>query len=300
MDHTSHLTVGVDGSDTAIHAVRWAAREAVLRKSGLRLLHVQNTPPSPVDRTKPLPDEGSPDGHKQLTDAESAAAAESPDIPTEHVLRHGDPTNALVEESQGARMLVLGAHGLETLSPAALGSTAEIVALHACCPVAVIHRPHDEGVLPRTGTVLVGVDGSPVGQRALALAFEEASLRRAPLQALHAWSDVPAEPWLHYGNEGWTWDRVEDRERALLAERLAGWQEQYPEVEVERIVVQDRPVRYLVEHASQAQLMIVGSRGRGGFTGMLLGSTSQALLHVAPRPLIIARYETTDRRYRPE
>lgn len=292
------LTVGYDGSEAARQAVRWATREAHLRKATLRLLHARTTPPGEGNRPDVTDDNDRSDGQRLLTEAEHIVTAESQRVLTERVFPATPPTRALVHESHHTQMLIAGAHGLEALSPAAVGSTAEIVTLHAHCPVAVIHRLPEKQAVPDKGAVLVGVDGSPVGEQAIALAFEEASLRQAPLLALHAWSDVPTDPWLHSTNQGWSWDHVEDRESAMLAERLAGWQEQYPQVQVERIVVRDRPVRSLIERANQAQLIVVGSRGRGGFTGMLLGSTSQALLHAAPIPLIISRYETSNSRYR--
>jgi nucleotide-binding universal stress UspA family protein len=85
------------------------------------------------------------------------------------------------------------------------------------------------------------------------------------------------------------WKAVEDTETGRLAERLAGWQEKYPDVTVRRIVTRDRPVRCLLEHSADAQLLVVGSRGHGQFSGMLLGSTSRALIYHAPCPLLVAR-----------
>ena len=67
--------------------------------------------------------------------------------------------------------------------------------------------------------------------------------------------------------------------------------QKYPEVSVRRVVVRDRPVRQLLEQAQDAQLLVVGSRGHGGVSGMLLGSTSQALIYHAPCPLLVARSE---------
>ncbi|WP_189226392.1 universal stress protein, partial [Saccharothrix coeruleofusca] len=131
------------------------------------------------------------------------------------------------------------------------------------------------------GAVVVGVDGSPVSEQAVAFAFEQASSRAAPLTALIAWTDLPTG--------GVDWARVEQERRRLLAERLAGWQEKYPDVRVTRVVVRDRPVRALLAAARGARLLVVGSRGAGGFQGMLLGSTSQALVSHAPCPLAVVR-----------
>jgi len=137
---------------------------------------------------------------------------------------------------------------------------------------------------------VVGVDGSPTSEAAIAMAFEEASLRNVDLVAVHAWTDFSSDYSYAYAHQFlMDWNRVETEEQELLAQRLAGWQEKYPDVMVHRAVTRDRPVHHLLEHAAQAQLLVVGSRGRGGFSGMLLGSTSQALIYHAPCPLLVVR-----------
>jgi len=283
---STRVTVGITASRAAQRAAEWAAREARLRNLPLRLVTAVDAPPSDDARDDDAADDH---GKSVLAEARDAVSRTAPDVDSDTVLRRGPASRVLVEESREAFLLVVGARGLDGVSPTNSGSTADVLAVHARCPVAAIRE--GEAELPGGGPVLVGVDGSPVGERALAFAFHEAALRNAPLQALHAWSDAPAEPWVQHRGTGLSWDRIEDRERALLAERLAGRQEQHPDVEVDRIVVQDRPVRHLVERAHRAQLVVVGSRGRGGFAGMLLGSTSQALLHSCPAPLIIVRHQ---------
>jgi nucleotide-binding universal stress UspA family protein len=132
--------------------------------------------------------------------------------------------------------------------------------------------------------VLVGIDGSPESDAATALAFDEASHRGVDLVALHAWSDVGVFPAL-----GMAWQDRESRGQEVLAERLAGWQEQYPDVRVQRSLVCDTPAKWLLEAAERAQLIVVGSRGRGGFARMLLGSVSSAVVHSAKSPVLVVR-----------
>ncbi|MFC5099416.1 universal stress protein [Kibdelosporangium philippinense] len=136
---------------------------------------------------------------------------------------------------------------------------------------------------------MVGVDGSPASEAAIKFAFEEASLRGASLIAVHTWTEVYLDPELNVDRIAFDTTLLEEREHELLAQRLAGWQEKYPDVLVTRVVTKGRPVRALLGYDEHAQLIVVGSRGLGGYHGMLLGSTSQALMHYALTPLAVVR-----------
>lgn len=152
---------------------------------------------------------------------------------------------------------------------------------HADGPVAVIHGDAASTVDYKS-PVLLGIDGSPASEDATALAFEEASRRGVYLVALHARSDVAVFPIL-----GMDWREYEAQGEEALAERLAGWQERYPDVNVHRRLVCDKPAHWLVEESRLAQLVVVGSRGRGGFPNMLLGSVSSAVAHSVEVPVIV-------------
>ncbi|MBB5158512.1 universal stress protein [Saccharopolyspora phatthalungensis] len=272
---------GVDGSESALAAVRWAAVDAVLHRVPLRLICVG--PDS-------LPDQiGAGDDTDRagwLSTATQIATDAAPGVETISEFRRGVPHAVLVEESERARRVVVGIRGLGERTGLPVGSTAETVAMHARCPVVVVRGRAPEPA--ETSPIVVGVDGSRVSEAAVAEAFAEAAVRRVPLVAVHVWIDVGIEPWLPLDDDR-DWASIDETERSVLAQRLAGWQEKYPDVEVRRVVERDRPVRYLQVHGEQAQLIVVGSRGRGGMTGMLLGSTSRALLHMAPCPVLIAR-----------
>jgi nucleotide-binding universal stress UspA family protein len=137
---------------------------------------------------------------------------------------------------------------------------------------------------PGQAPVLVGVDGSPASELAIAIAFDEASRRNVRLVALHAWSDADVSDW-----PGIDWSATQPMAEEVLAERLAGWQDQYPDVEVNRIVVRDQPARQLVQRSEDAQLLVVGNRGRGGFAEMLVGSVGESVAQMARVPVIVAR-----------
>ena len=129
----------------------------------------------------------------------------------------------------------------------------------------------------------MGVDGSEVSDKAVEFAFEQAKTRGVPLIAVHTWMDVAV------AGLAVAWDDEEAVQRDLLKERLEGIMGRSPDVDVQLQVTRDRPVRALAEAAAQASLLVVGSHGRGGFKGMLLGSTSRALLQHAPCPMVVVR-----------
>ena len=211
----------------------------------------------------------------------SLGESEPPEILTELV--YSGVVRALVDASKDAWMIVAGSQGMGALSRLLLGSVTTGLVHHARCPVAVIHS--DEGGVPDSNApVLLGVDGSPASEAATAMAFEEAARRGAGLMALHVWSDVAVFPVL-----GMDWRDREGQGQEVLAERLAGWQERYPDVRVERLLFCDKPSHWLLEQSERAQLVVVGSHGRGGFPGMLLGSVSSAVAQAARVPVIVVR-----------
>lgn len=130
---------------------------------------------------------------------------------------------------------------------------------------------------------MVGIDGSPASELATGIAFDEASRRGAELIAVHTWSDrtVPELPDIELS-------KLKLRAEEILAERLAGWQERYPDVAVRRVVARDRTAQQLLEQSESAQLLVVVSRP-GGFAGMLLGSVSSTVVQSVRMPVIVAR-----------
>lgn len=287
------VVVGVDGSESALHAASWAAHEARRRNTQLRLVHVCHLAPVRHPKQVPPPLEYQAaildQGRHYLTEAAEAARQAAPDVPVTADLRDGSAADVLVTESHSAQLMVLGSRGLGGFSSLLVGSVAIALSAHGDCPVVVMHAATEDGIPSEAGFVIVGVDGSELSDAALTFAFEAAAARGVPLVALHTWLDVNmAGAWTALP---WTidWDRVQNEEEQAVAERLAPWREKFPHVEVRPLVVRDRAERALLEHAAGAQLIVVGSRGRGGFTGMGLGSVSQTLLHYAECPVAVAR-----------
>ncbi|WP_158891354.1 universal stress protein [Amycolatopsis anabasis] len=277
------IVAGVDGSDSSKHALRWAAAFAANRKLRLRIVHAVGSagePPAPGD----VFDIAARDAREILRAAAWTARAVSPALTVTTSARPEPPIPLLLGLSRSVRALVLGSSGRGGFAGMRIGSTANAVASHAHCPAAVIRGPD-----PRAGDgpVVVGVDGSPDGERAIALAFDEASSKGAPLVAVHAWHEAG-------GESAWSfvdWDLLAEDERRVLAQRLACWQEKYPDVRVERVVVRDNPRRQLLAWSDKAQLVVTGGRGLGGFRGLRLGSTSHALIQHARCPVLVVRPE---------
>jgi nucleotide-binding universal stress UspA family protein len=282
------VVVAVDGSPASTVAASWAARDAAMRNIPLTVVHAVVTPtttwppvPYPDSLVTGLEDEGKKAIMHAIKVAEEAMPADGK-VPIKRELVYSAPVPALIGMSDEAELIVVGSAGHGLLARGVLGSVSSTVARNANCPVAVIR----DGDLPdpHQAPVLVGIDGSPTSELATEIAFDEASRRGVDLVALHAWSDVALSEF-----QGHDWATLEAEAQLNLAERLAGWQERYPDVTVQRVVVEDRAARQLAEKSESAQLLVVGSHGRGGLTGMLLGSVSNAVLHSVQIPVIVAR-----------
>jgi len=287
---TLPVVVGVDGSAASKVAVDWAARDAARRGASLKLVHVLVPPAVMAFPEVPLPPgylDWQEEAGAKLLDGARATVAEAVgevgvEVTTDMIA--GPAVPVLEELSTGAQMIVIGCRGRGTLARSLLGSISTGLAHHAHCPVAIIHDEDPLMPHPSQAPVVVGVDGSPASEYALAIAFEQASFRGVDLVAVHAWGDSGM-----FEFPGADWSTLQEVGEETLSERLSGWQERYPDVLVRRVVVPDRPAHQLIEQSESAQLLVVGSHGRGGFAGMLLGSVSTAVIHSARMPVIVAR-----------
>lgn len=285
------IIVAVDGSPASKTAVAWAARDAGLRHAPLTLVHVLPNPVVGTWLTPPSIDAYATwretRGREILDESQhivDGVLLELGRVSVERETFVGPVIPTLVDLSKDAAMVVVGCRGENGLARQLLGSVSTGLAHHAHCPVAVVHDERAQDPAAREAAVLLGVDGSPASEHATSIAFEEASQRGVGLIALHSCSDYGS---FEVSKEEWQ-DQLEIG-RETLAERLAGWQERYPDVSVDRHLVHGSPAARLVAASESAQLTVVGSHGRGGFAGMLLGSVSSAVVQTARTPVIIAR-----------
>ena len=287
------VVVGVDGSPGSKVAVQWAARDAELRNVPLTLVHaVPATAGTWLESSLvPMWMRGQRERGRQVLDealkiAEESCQRGSAQIDCQMPCAMTVP--ALVDLSKDADLVVVGCLGTGTLRGRHMGSVSSGLVYHAHCPVAVIHDGVQLNADAAQAPVLVGIDGSRESELATAIAFDEASRRKVGLAALHAWSDVSVfDSIVSLPGPGWPALRAIEDE--LLAERLAGWGESYPDVPVSRLVARDKPASAIVDASESAQLVVVGGHGRGGFAGMVLGSVSAAVVLLARVPVIVAR-----------
>ncbi|BCM72899.1 MULTISPECIES: universal stress protein [Streptomyces] len=280
------IVVGIAPAPSERLSLAWAADEADRRHLPLKLVHAQGVPtagyrsggarPSWEEWNKALHGLGD----EVLKEAVSFVESRHPAVQVSTLLAEGEPAWVLCEEARGAALVVVGSWHLskrrELFSSAAVALP---LIAHAPCPVAVVPEP--EHVTQQPAYFVVGVDGSPQSAAAVDLAFEEAALRGALLRALYVWHP----PLLGVLDE----EAAVQECRRLLSETVAGRTATHPEVELHHEVVRGHPVQVLTEASEHALGLVVGTRGRGGFSGMLLGSVGQGVLHHARCPVITVR-----------
>jgi nucleotide-binding universal stress UspA family protein len=285
------VVVGVDGSPSSLQAVDWAVEEAGLRHRALRVLCAYGWPwndlpldVEPMMATRSTRQAAERVVAEAVDRARELAVKLAPELDITTELSADMPAAALIEASRQAAVVVVGSRGLGGFEGLLAGSVSTQLASHAHSPVVVTRAPaHPDG------PIVVGVDGSAHSTAALGFAFEEAALRRAALLAVYAWrGPSPSEPddALPRGYDG---SEVSAEAHRVLADAIAGWHEKFPDVPVERRVSPGRAGAVLTEASAQARLLVVGSRGLGEVTGLLLGSVSHHVLHHAASPVAIVR-----------
>jgi nucleotide-binding universal stress UspA family protein len=284
------VVAGVDGSECALQAVRWAAVEATRRGGPLRLLTACAWPKGDQDG------DHMPGGQyratlraaarQHLAAAAREVALVAPGLEVEQVVSRGFPVAVLQAGSARADVLVLGGRGAGGTARPTVGSAAVNVATHARCAVVVVRDP-----VPAAGDgpVVLGVDGSSAGEATVAFAFDAAARRHVPLVAVRSGRGPMITPG---AAAALRLDAADEQQ--ILTERLAGWADKYPEVPVRTVVVRTGTARVLVEESARAQLVVVGSRGWGGPAGSPPGSVGRAVLVHAQCPVAVVPGPGTD------
>lgn len=278
VDVRDRIVVGTDGSRRADHAVDWAAERAEALDVPLLVLHVVAGSPNPGNAfsavTASFADDFSQKAHERLARVVERVHHKYPNLELTGEVVVGNAAWVLAEASRQALLVVVGARGQSaSLTVRVLGGVSDQVTAHATGPIAVVP---DEALENPRGPVVLGVDESPEARAAMWFAFRAAETRGVPVLAIHAWGDKDSHD-------------IVSRVSALVEGMLADARAEYPDVPVEVRIVHGRPHHELVHASKDAGLVVLGSRGIGGFTGLLLGSTSKRVLRDAHCPVIVTR-----------
>jgi nucleotide-binding universal stress UspA family protein len=285
------IVVGVDGSQCSLEAFRWAIDEARRRHWEVKAVLAWDHPYSvPVSGQFSDAEWLKGQADEQLRNWLQDDLGADPDVKVCHEVQQGPPARVLLEAARDAALLVLGSRGRGGFASLLLGSVSQQCAQHAPCPVMIMrHDRASEGqaqterVTPR---IVVGVDGSGVARQALQWALEEARLRHATVDVVHAWRMPYPDSYPVRTVSVPPAVEVEQEARRILDAAVAN-APGTGSVRVEPILACDSPARALIDTAKGADMVVVGSRGRGGFAGLLLGSVSQRVLHHASCPVVV-------------
>jgi nucleotide-binding universal stress UspA family protein len=286
----STVVVGIDGSDAALGGARWAAAFAASRSLPVTLLHaIPRLDWHFASVDEPAEHDGSAAADAVLAAAETAVRSVSPDLEIRTAAVKGAVATVLAQASQSARLLVVGAGAAEYR---ALGAHAVKVAHRTRCPLLVWRAP----VARRTGKplpVVVGIDESEGSTRALAEAFDVAATLHAPLTVVHMWEITAAVGMGDLGGQGMMdWQLLEvlqSRQRQRMDELVEPFARTYRNAHVTKVFQDISPAKGLTDLSGDAQLVVVGSHGRGKLADSLFGSVSQSVLHHAECPVLVVR-----------
>jgi nucleotide-binding universal stress UspA family protein len=285
------IVVGVDGSDPALCALEWSAAEAKRRGVPLNIVTAYTIPvfaASSMDAGyATLDDQVIRDGAEEVL-RQARATVTDPDVEVRTRVESGDPAGVLLDLSAQADLVVVGTRGRGGFVGRLLGSVSSALPAHAKCPTVVVPlcvSERAEGVSGMRDIVVVGVDGSERARLAVLVAAEQAVNRGVPLRIVCALPPIS-------GSLAWMPATVDQEALTLDVRRQlrAGtrWlKSHFPDLTVESDVIEGPPIEVLIHESSVATLLVTGSRGRGGFAGMLLGSTSQGVLHHSRGPVMV-------------
>ena len=271
---------GYDGSRDARRAVAWAAAWARDHGTTLRVISADRA----VGRVVQFDETARANVEGAMRDQLGELTY---DVDTTFSVVADNPVGALVAAAEGASAVVVGSRGLTAREDFAMGSTSAGVVEHATCPVIVI-TPHTPDT-PPAGPVVLAADGSAAGDPAVAFAFAEAERRRVGVRAVHT-VEVPRLPGASLFDLDELAESVLAEDEKEVTDALAPHEARHPEVSVDLVLVVGEPAPTIAAEAADAALLVTGSRGHGGFAGMLLGSVSRRLLQTAPCAVVVVRH----------
>ncbi|MDX3308824.1 universal stress protein [Streptomyces sp. NPDC054884] len=285
---TGPITAGVDGTDESRAALAWAAREAVRRDLGLRVVHAWRFQPNAAKDVA-----GRDAQERWVRDAAERAVAEiaerHPALTVTTDVREGGPVETLVAAAAEAELLVLGSRGHGPVVGFLLGSVGRQVIAEAARPVVLV-RAGDRASAEAGGQeIVVGQQGEPEDSApALRFAFETAAARGAAVRAVRAWTLPPVFAYspgsLRLADEA---GGLEPYEKNALAAALEPWRKRFPDVPVVEHVEMGSAGQVLLSVSGRAQLMVVGRRAHRTAVGARIGSVAHGVLHHADCPVAV-------------
>ena len=299
----ARIVVGVDGSESSLHALRWAVAEAGRHAAELVAVTTWTALPPPI--VSPYVDvskigsrsDAYSAAEQALNSVLEDALANNLQVAVQTVATEGHPAKLLTEYSGHADLVVVGARGRGSVTGWLLGSVSQELLRHSSCPVAVVRSSQgQEGATNGTETdtsewsrVVVGIDGSGSSKSALRWAAEEAKAHNTELTVTSVWTPLPAAvaPYDSLGLEPGL-----DPERmaaAILDDTVEEVLSEYSGLALRREVRGGNPAKVLIDLSDGADVLVVGSRGHGGFVGMLLGSVSQHVAAHADCTVVVVR-----------
>ena len=285
------IVIGVDGSDRDHSCIRYGAGAASRTGRPLHLLHAQDIAVE-LAAANPIAARGLafvPDfvlDSGVLRDALAWTREEFPDIDVTGSEPWMHPEEALIEASEDAYLIVVGSSRISGLERILLGRSALAVSLHSRCPVVIMP---EGGRTDIDGPVVLGFDGSEGARSAARRAFWVADLRGAPVRIITSWYAEVVDGSVVTTPGTPAWEQVESGYRRMVEEGIADIRSEYPNTEVDIQVVRGPAAEVLAKQSADASLLVIGSRGRGGFRGMLLGSVSHKVLETATCPVMVIR-----------
>jgi len=276
------VVVGVDGTLSSRGAIGWAADAAYARRAELVLVHATGRPAPGIEAAWDAMSEA--ETTAMLEHEAAPVRRELPGLEVRTEIDLDTPARCLTRRSTTALLTVVGTRRMTAAQRVFSGSLAYQVVAGSRGAVAVV--PPITG--PSENRVVVGADGSPDSVTAVRVGAEEADRIGAVLEVVHAWTEpavVSGVTWVPPG----IGDLTREEERVVLAEATAGLGEDFPDLDIERSLVEAQPAVALLAAASPARLLIVGSRGLHGVARMLLGSTSHAVVLHSPCPVLVVR-----------